>query len=128
MYFLIKGVCLSLKGGNKMKQECWEYIEDHGPLEPGQVFMSSAGNLPYQKVFHVLQVPQNSFDDNLEMWIKSTLEQVLQTVNSNEAGVLRSIAIPLLGGGTRRILKNLIEVCNFDMRFILIHLLLKRDV
>ena len=94
-----------------MKQECREYIEDHGPLELGQVFMSSAGNLPYQKVFHVLQVPQNSFDDNVEIWIKNTLEQALQTVNSDEAGVFRSIAIPLLGGGTRRILNNLIEVC-----------------
>ena len=106
-----------------MKQECQEYLEDHGPLEPGQVFMNSAGNLPYQKVFYVLQVPHNSFDDNVEMRIKSTLEQALQTVNSDEAGVLRSIAIPLLGGGTRRILNNLIEVSNFDMRLILIHLL-----
>ena len=98
-----------------MKQECRQYLEGHGPLEQGQIFMSSAGNLPYQKVFHVLQVSQSRFDDNEEMWIKKTLEQALQTMNSDKAGVLRSIAIPLLGGGSRRILNNLIEVCNLDI-------------
>ena len=89
-----------------MKQECRDHQQKNGVLKPGDIFISSAGKLPCQKVFHVVQPSRNSEQGDKDLVIKDLLTQILHKTHSDAEGIFRSIALPLLGDVTNSNMLN----------------------
>ena len=73
-----------------MQDECSEYLNKSNSLKPNKVFVSSAGELRCQNVFHILESTDQVAD---------SIRQILQAANDENNGIYRSIAMPLLGAG-----------------------------
>jgi len=88
---------LFVSGGHVIEQECRDYIEANGYLQPGHVFVSAAGRLPCKKVIHAVGPRQWQGGNNNE---EQTLrDAVYESMLSAEQCGLSSIALPALGGG-----------------------------
>ena len=59
---------IALKGGEVLQKESEEYIKKHGELPTGEATTTNAGDLPCEKVMHVVGpiYPQNSMRDQKE--------------------------------------------------------------
>ena len=80
-----------------MSEDCSTFREKQQCLEPGEVYIGSAGKLPYQKVFHV-SIPSDALENkNESLTIADTLKNILRTADAIDDGIFRSIAMPLLG-------------------------------
>ena len=84
-------------GGQEISEDCSKFRERRHCLEAGEVYISSAGQLPYKKVFHV-SIPSDAIEnDRGTMMVADTLKNILRTADAIDDGIFRSIALPLLG-------------------------------
>ena len=93
-----------------MSEDCSAFREKQRALKPGEVYISSAGRLPYQKVFHVSLQSQGLDQSNVGWMIADTLKNILRTVDGVDDSIFRSIALPLLGDLTNFSPKSLTKV------------------
>ena len=81
------------KGGQVIQQDCDRYVRGHGPLKPGEVWMSNVvGNLPCLALIHAVG----------PRWSSNPSKQQLQKVCMNclkEASIYNSIALPAISSG-----------------------------
>ncbi len=101
---------ISRKGGPTIQKESDEYVKNHGPVEPGGVAITSAGNLPAKYVLHTVG-PIGDKPESDDIIVKCFINIVKK---SDELGV-KTIAIPFVGTGIfgyplERFIKNVTKV------------------
>ena len=80
-----------------IEQECSDYTDTHGQLQPGHVFVSSPGRLTCKKVIHAVgPLKWQGGNCNEEQTLRNA---VYESMLSAEQCGLSSIALPALGGG-----------------------------
>ena len=83
-------------GGPTIQRECHTYVEQHGRLNPGQVYVSTAGRLPCKKVIHAVGPRWGGGSNNEENTLR---DAVLESMLAAERCGLSSIALPALSSG-----------------------------
>ena len=106
-----------------MSKDCSTFREKQKCLEPGEVYIGSAGKLPYQRVFHV-SIPSDFLDnENKTLAIADTLKNILRTADAIDDGIFRSIAMPLLGNvrtdPSKQLAKVTVPQQNLDIIYLL---------
>ena len=89
-----------MPGGTRVDRECNEYFRVHRELKPGEVFTSTAGDMPFQKVIHTVGPIWSSNNygshDREDHELKLAVEAAL---NESEKLGFRRVAIPAISCG-----------------------------
>jgi O-acetyl-ADP-ribose deacetylase len=86
---------LARGGGRSVQQESSAYVAAHGPLEPGQAAVTTAGKLPATHIIHVVGPRYRRGQDNRRL-----LEQaVVAALDAAEELGLHSVALPAISAG-----------------------------
>ena len=83
-------------GGSEIQDECRQYVEQHGKLEVGEVYASTAGLLPCTKVIHVVG-PKWQGGNHEEP--KALYNATYECLSAAEEMGLTSVALPALSSG-----------------------------
>ena len=83
-------------GGQNIQQECNDYIENNGPLQANQVFVSSAGNLPCKYVMHAVSPQWKERTENEENDLYDSVYSLLTEASKLN---LKQIALTPIGAG-----------------------------
>lgn len=83
-------------GGKVIQRESDEYIEEHGPLEPGGAAVTTAGDMPARMVVHVAGPVYDEDSDENAPRLHQAVVAALET--AADAGA-RSIAFPAISAG-----------------------------
>ncbi|XP_043914007.1 protein mono-ADP-ribosyltransferase PARP14-like [Protopterus annectens] len=88
-------------GGHLIARESQEWIRRHGPLKTGNAAMTSAGNLPCQKVIHAVgpRKSESSAGPYVSDIRKSLKCAVHSSLNLAEREGLQSVAFPCMSSG-----------------------------
>ena len=82
-------------GGDVIQHESDAWVKEHGPLEPGQAAVTSAGSLPATKVIHVVGPRYREGQDNPAL-LAQAVRAALQAAKAHGC---RSIAMPAISAG-----------------------------
>lgn len=85
---------ISRKGGPTIQKESDEYVKKYGPVEPGGVAVTGAGNLSAKYVLHTVG-PIGDKPQNDDIIVKCFINIIKK---SDELGI-KTIAIPFVGTG-----------------------------
>ena len=105
------GVALAIAraAGPQFDRECRSYIQNHGPLNCGQVVHTGAGHLKNQYVFHA--VGPRGWEHSQSQCI-SVLKQIVYTcLQKAEQLGLKSVAIPAISAGLFGLEVSLVTRC-----------------
>ena len=87
------------KGGEVIKKESEEYIKKYGNLPTGEATTTNSGNLPCEKVIHVVGpiYPQNSVrDEKQKEELRSAVKSILREMRTYE---MNSVSLPAISTG-----------------------------
>lgn len=87
---------IALSGGPIVEKECSDYILHNGILTQGKIARTSAGNLPFEYIYHTVG-PSNGraeFSDKEKL-----IEAVMNTMINSNRDNMTSIGIPAIGFG-----------------------------
>ena len=90
------------KGGEVIKKESEEYIKTHGSLPTGEAITTNAGDLPCEKVIHVVGpiYPQNSMRDQKQREeLRSAIKSILSEMRKHK---MNSVSFPAISTGIFR--------------------------
>ena len=90
---------IAQKGGEVIKKESEEYINKYGNLPTGEATTTNAGNLPCEKVIHVVGpiYPQNSIRDQKQREeLKSAIKTILREMRKHK---MNSVSFPAISTG-----------------------------
>ena len=90
------------KGGKVIKEESEEYIDKHGNLQMGEATTTNAGDLPCEKVIHVVGpiYPQNSMRDQKQREeLRSAVKSILREMRKYK---MNSVSFPAISTGIFR--------------------------
>ena len=87
---------VAVVGGPEIQRECDNHVHRHGCLWPGQVYVSTPGRLPCQKVIHAVGPRWQGGSNNEENTLR---DAVLESMLAAERCGLSSIALPALSSG-----------------------------
>lgn len=82
-------------GGDVIQRESDSWVKEHGPLEPGQAAVTSAGSLPAAKLIHVVGPRYREGQDNPAL-LAQAVGAALAAAKSHGC---RSIALPAISTG-----------------------------
>ncbi len=100
------------KGGHAILEECREIVSRQGGCRTGQAVMTTAGNLPAQKVIHTVGPVWNGGTANEEFLLRSCYEQSLKIAEEQK---FSSIAFPNISTGIYRFPKEIAARIAFDV-------------
>ena len=83
-------------GGHEIQRECDNYVWQHGSLNPGQVYVSTSGQLPCRKVIHAVGPVWQGGSYNEE---SSLYDAIFESMEAADKFGLSSIALPALSSG-----------------------------
>lgn len=83
-------------GGNKILEECKEYVSKHGRLPTGEAMITTGGNLASKFVIHTVGPVWNGGGNNEEKLLTNAYSNSLQLVVENN---LHSVAFPNISTG-----------------------------
>ncbi|XP_043914315.1 protein mono-ADP-ribosyltransferase PARP14-like [Protopterus annectens] len=86
-------------GGATVRNESKDWILSKGKLLPGQVAMTSAGNLPCEKIIHVVGPKWKTGNTEPEQSKQVLINAILLALTKADNENLQSIAIPCVGSG-----------------------------
>jgi O-acetyl-ADP-ribose deacetylase (regulator of RNase III) len=88
---------LDCVGGSSVDRECEEYVRKYGEISPGRVFVSTAGNMKFQKVIHTVgPVWDASRKDALAVDLEKAVSAALR--EGDKLGY-RTVALPAISCG-----------------------------
>ncbi|MDN5324306.1 MAG: hypothetical protein PWP02_16 [Thermosipho sp. (in: thermotogales)] len=83
-------------GGRIIQEESNEYVKNHGPVETGEVAVTSAGSLPAKYVIHAVGPIWKGGKENEKELLAKAIRNVLKKANELK---LKSISIPAISSG-----------------------------
>ena len=83
-------------GGPEIQRECRNHVQRNGVLADGQVYASTSGRLPCQKVIHAVGPKWNGGNSNEKI---SLYDAVFESMLAAEQTQMLSIAIPAVSSG-----------------------------
>ncbi|MDK2885458.1 MAG: hypothetical protein PWP54_16 [Thermosipho sp. (in: thermotogales)] len=83
-------------GGRIIQEESNEYVKNHGPVETGEVAVTSAGSLPAKYVIHAVGPIWKGEKENEKELLAKAIRNVLKKANELK---LKSISIPAISSG-----------------------------
>ena len=92
-------MCTVDAGGPDIQRECRDYVQRSGELTAGQVFVSTSGKLPCNKVIHAVGPRWDGGRNNEE---NDLYAAVFESMQAAERLRLSSIALPALSCGIFR--------------------------
>ena len=93
---------IAQKGGEVVRKESEEYIVKHGNVPTGEATTTNAGDLPCEKVIHVVGpiYPQNSMRDQKQREeLRSAIKSILREMKKHK---MNSVSFPAISTGIFR--------------------------
>ena len=93
---------IAQKGGKVVQEESEEYIDKHGNLPTGEATTTNAGDLPCEKVIHVVGpiYPQNSMRDQKQREeLRSAIKSILREMRKHK---MNGVSFPAISTGIFR--------------------------
>jgi len=92
-YFITVNV-FTVTGGAELNKQCREYVQEHGSLSCGEVFMSSPGKLPCKVVVHTVGPVWHDGKRNEETDLEKAVQGALEACQK-----YRTVALPAVSCG-----------------------------
>ncbi|XP_053385259.1 protein mono-ADP-ribosyltransferase PARP14-like [Mercenaria mercenaria] len=86
-------------GGKSVQDDCIDYINKNGELQPGDIYVGSAGKLPCQRIIHAVGPEWKGGNSNEDEILQTVVENILEAMNRDKEFILRSLALPLISAG-----------------------------
>jgi O-acetyl-ADP-ribose deacetylase (regulator of RNase III) len=71
----------------------------NGELEPGEIYVGTAGRLPCQRIIHAVGPKWEGGNHDEDVVLGTVVENILKAMNQDKEFILRSVALPLISGG-----------------------------
>jgi O-acetyl-ADP-ribose deacetylase len=87
------------EGGRILRDLCFDYIQNHGSLPAGKAMITNAGDLPCEKVIHVVGSRCEKGKDDIseeKKLLKSVMKEILKLILKHD---FKSVSIPAVSTG-----------------------------